>query len=146
MTTKTEERERGLFAVEVELPNNDDCAYAAAGFVAPDKIRRMKVRAIVDSGTMMMVVPEVVVRELGLETRGAAKACYANGQTANRPIARTISLRFGGRESVFDAVVEPSRNSALIGAIVMEVLDFVIDCGRQQLVPRDPDQIITEVE
>ena len=136
----------GRFSVDVELTNNADRAYAAGGYIAPDKVRRMKVRAVVDSGTMMMAVPETVVRELGLETRGTARVRYANGQTADRLIARNISLSFGGRESAFDAVVEPSRNSALIGAIVMEVLDFVVDCGRQQLVPRDPNQIITEVE
>jgi hypothetical protein len=35
---------------------------------------------------------------------------------------------------------------ALIGAIVMEVLDFRIHCTEQRLVPRDPKQIIAEVE
>ncbi len=146
MTTEVEDKVMGRFSVDVELANNNDRSIADGGYIAPEKVRRMKVRGVVDSGATMLVIPESVVRQLGLKTAGTTKVRYANGQTADRPIARNISLSFGGRESVFDAVVEPSRQSALIGAIVMAVLDFVVDCGRQQLVPRDPDQIITEVE
>lgn len=50
------------------------------------------------------------------------------------------------RDSIFNAVVEPGRESALIGAIVLEDLDFLIDRGNQRLVPRDPKHIISEVE
>ena len=42
--------------------------------------------------------------------------------------------------------VEPGRESALIGAIVLEDLDFLVDCAGQRLVPRDPKHIISEVE
>jgi predicted aspartyl protease len=146
MTTETEERQRGRFSVDVELANNGDREYAERGDLPPEQVRRVKVRGVVDTGATMMVVPEAVVRALGLKVKGTTKVRYANGQTAERPIARNISLSYGGRESVFDAVVEPARTSALIGAIVLEVLDFIVDCGRQRLVPRDPDQIITEVE
>ena len=41
-----------------------------------------------------------------------------------------------GRESVFNAIVEPDRESVLIGAIVLEDLDFLVDCVGQRLVPR----------
>jgi hypothetical protein len=51
-----------------------------------------------------------------------------------------------GRSSVFKAIVEPDRTEALIGAIVLEDLDLIVDCTRQKLVPRDPGGIITEVE
>lgn len=52
----------------------------------------------------------------------------------------------GGRSSVFNAIVEPGRNSALIGAIVLEDLDLLVDCTSQTLRPRDPNQIISEIE
>jgi hypothetical protein len=47
---------------------------------------------------------------------------------------------------VFDAIVEPKRKTALIGAIVLETLNFVVDCVTQKLVPRDPKQIVSELE
>ena len=51
-----------------------------------------------------------------------------------------------GRDSVFTAAVEPKRESALLGAIVLEELDFLVDCTGQRLVPRDPKYIISEIE
>ena len=44
------------------------------------------------------------------------------------------------------AIVEPSRPTALIGAIVLEDLDSLIDSRKEQLVPRDPNQILAEIE
>jgi hypothetical protein len=81
-----------------------------------------------------------------LETSGNATVRYAGGHTADRAIVKDLHLAYGGRESVFTAVVEPARESALIGAIVLEELDFLADCVSQRLVPRDPKQIISEAE
>lgn len=57
-----------------------------------------------------------------------------------------IELTYGQRSSVFNAIVEPARDSALIGAIVVEDLDLIVDCTRQSLVPRDPERIVSEIE
>jgi hypothetical protein len=57
-----------------------------------------------------------------------------------------VHLEMLGRSSVFKATVEPRRTEALIGAIVLEDLDFVVDPTHQQLVPRDPKMIISEAE
>ena len=34
----------------------------------------------------------------------------------------------------------------MIGAIVLEDLDFLVDCAKQCLVPRDPDYVVNEIE
>jgi hypothetical protein len=51
-----------------------------------------------------------------------------------------------GHDGVFTAVVEPKRKTALIGAIVLEDLVFLVDRTLQQLVPRDPRFIVSEIE
>ena len=61
-------------------------------------------------------------------------------------MATDVHLTYAGRGSVFDAVVEPDRDSALIGAIVLESLDLLADCTTQTLVPRDPERITSEIE
>jgi hypothetical protein len=55
-------------------------------------------------------------------------------------------LELCGRNSNFSAIVEPNRTDALIGAIVMEELDLIVDCTRNEVRPRDPDRIISEIE
>ena len=40
----------------------------------------------------------------------------------------------------------PNRDTALVGAIVLEELDLVVDYATQSIHPRDPDRIVSEVE
>jgi hypothetical protein len=57
-----------------------------------------------------------------------------------------VHLTLLGRSSVFKASVEPRRTTALIGAFVLEDLDFLVDPTHQRLFPRDPNMIISEAE
>jgi predicted aspartyl protease len=141
-----EEPKMGRFSVEVDVANHEDLVRAEVGAISPDQVRRARIRGVVDSGATRLVIPESLAKQLGLETSGTVKVRNADGRMSQRPIARYVQLTYGGRDGVFSAVVEPERESALIGAIVLEELDFVVDCVAQRLVPRDPKQIIAEVE
>jgi len=136
----------GRFSVEVELANFEDVARAAKGDIAASDVRRERIRGVVDSGATRLVISEVLAKRLGLTISGTAQVRYADGRTGERSIARAVQPSYIGREGIFNAIVEPGRESALIGAIVMEDLDLVIDCTTQQLLPRDPKQIISEIE
>jgi predicted aspartyl protease len=136
----------GRFSVDVELTNDEDLVRAKAGVISPEQVRRVRIRGVVDSGATRLVIPESTAHELGLELSGQATVRYADGRTADRAIARRTRLAYAGREGIFSAIVEPARQSALIGAIVLEDLDLLVDCIGQQLVPRDPKQIISEIE
>lgn len=140
------EQRMGRFSVEVELANDEDLIRAKAGVISHEQVRRARVRGIVDGGAARLVIPELVARQLGVELSGDIEVRYADGRTAQRAIARRIHLSYGGRDSVFNAIVEPARESVLIGAIVLEDLDFLVDCTNQRLVPRDPRHIVSEVE
>jgi hypothetical protein len=48
--------------------------------------------------------------------------------------------------NVLNPIVEPKRKTALVGAIVLEDFDLLVDCKAQQVVPRDPRGAIHEVE
>ena len=136
----------GRFFVEVELANDADLVRAESGAIPPDQVRRARVRGVVDSGATRLVIPASIAQQLGLEISGNATVRYADGRTAERSIAQRVRLTYGGRDSVFNAIVEPGRESALVGAIVLEDLDFFVDCTGQRLVPRDPNRIISEIE
>lgn len=136
----------GRFSVEVELANDEDLVRAKDGRIPAEQVRRMRVRGVVDSGATRLVIPGAVAKGLGLEISGKAKVRYADGRTAVRSIAERIRFTYGGRSSIFNAIVEPARESVLVGAIVLEDLDLLVDCTGQSLVPRDPKQIISEIE
>jgi predicted aspartyl protease len=146
MTTAQEPTTMGRFSVEVELANHEDQIRAKLGLIPPEQVRRVKARGVVDSGATRLVVSAAIAQHLGLETTSITSVRYADGRTAERNIVKEVHLAYGGRDSVFNAIVEPGRDSILIGAIVLEDLDFLVDCVNQRLVPRDPKQIVSEVE
>jgi predicted aspartyl protease len=136
----------GRVTVEVALANYWDVMRAEHGEISPEEVRRTTVSGIVDSGAARLVLPPHVVRELGLREEGETNVRYADQRTARRAIVRDVGLRLCGRDSVFTAIVEPDRQDALIGAIVLEELDLIVDCTRNELRPRDPDRIISELD
>ena len=136
----------GRFSVESDVANHDDVRDAERGLLASEKVRRMKISGVVDLGATRLVLPASVVKQLGLPTTGKVKVRYANNQTATRDAVKAVYVQLQGRDGVFTAVVEPKRRIALIGAIVLEDLDFVVDCTQQRLVPRDPRFVVSELE
>jgi len=136
----------GRFSVEIDLANDEDLIKAKYGQITDDQVSRERIRGLVDSGATRLVIPETLANRLGLERNGSVQVRYADGRTADRSIVQRIHLTYAGRDSVFNAIVEPGRESALIGAIVLEDLDLLVDCTGQRLVPRDPKQIVSEVE
>jgi predicted aspartyl protease len=136
----------GRFAVQFEVANHIDVLDAQRGLLKPEKVRRLTIDGVVDSGATRLVLPETVVKDLGLPAIGKVKVRYASNKRATRNAVNEVHVRLLGREGAFTAVVEPKRLTALIGAIVLEDLDFVVDCTRQRLVPRDPHYVINELE
>ncbi len=136
----------GRFSVEFEVANNDDLVQERLGLMDSADVRRATIRGVVDSGAARLVLPASVAKQLGMPVKRKVKVRYADGRKSERNEVGGVWLEIQGRDGVFHAVVEPKRDSALIGAIVLEDLDFLIDPTRQRLVPRDPRFIVSEIE
>ena len=136
----------GRFNIDFEVANYVDVIKAQEGSLRPDQVRRLMMRGVVDSGAARFVLPQAVVKQLGLPITGKVQVRYADGRRASRSAAQGAYVKILGRDSTFTAVVEPKRETALIGAIVLEDLDLLVDCQHQRLVPRDPRVAIYEIE
>jgi len=93
-----------------------------------------------------VVLPQRVVDALHLQSAGDVGVRYADNRRETRPRVTNVWLSLCGRDGVFSATVEPNHEDALIGAIVLEELDLIVDCPTESIHPRDPDMIITEIE
>ena len=136
----------GKVIVDCEFVNFEDKAVCRRGLIPPEQVRRAVVSGIVDTGAMLVVLPEALANRLGLEPTAQAHVRYADGQRAIRGMVDGVELKLLDRSGVFKAIIEPDREQPLIGAVVLETLDFLVDCTHQTLRPRDPDIIITEIE
>jgi predicted aspartyl protease len=136
----------GRFAVAVKIANNDDLAQVRLGLLEPAKVRQLTIDGVVDSGAARLVLPQKIAEQLGLPHAGKVKVQYADGRRAIRNKVKEVYLEIMGRDGTFSAIVEPKRRTALIGAIVLEELDYLVDCTHHRLVPRDPRYVVSEIE
>ena len=136
----------GRFSVEFEVANYADLIRAQDGTLPPDQVRRETIQGVVDSGATKLVLPQAVVKRLGLPLGDPIQVRYADGRKAQREGAEGVYVQLLGRHGTFTAVVEPRRKTALVGAIVLEDLDLLVDCVAQRVVPRDPRGATYEIE
>jgi predicted aspartyl protease len=128
------------------VANNEDLVRAKDGTLPRDRVRRMTISGVVDPGAAMLVLPQAVVKQLGLPLGDKIKVRYADGRRAQRREAEAAFVELLGRHDTFKALIEPKRHTALIGAMVLESLDLLVDTRRQRLIPRDPHGPIYEIE
>ncbi len=136
----------GRFSVEFAVANNRDVLGLPVGEPVLPRVKHVVLWGVVDSGAGRLVLPQRVVDELRLQVEGETTVRYAEHRREKRPLVSNVWLELLGRHGVFSAVVEPERTDALIGGIVLEELDLLVDCTTQSLYPREPDSILTEIE
>ncbi len=87
----------------------------------------IELQAKVDTGATLLVLPGDLAKELALPTIRQQTIKYANEQTDARDVVWGAEVTICGRTGVFEAVVEPEKKYALLGAVVMETLDLIVE-------------------
>jgi predicted aspartyl protease len=143
--SKQGDQEMGRVSIEVELTNAEDVVRVKYGTLPLDQVRRVRMPGVVDPGATYLVIPESSASQLGVPEAGDISVRYADQRKKSRPLVENVRVDLLGRHGIFKAIVEPKREDVLIGAIVLEDLDLLVDCSTQTLNPRDPKRIITEI-
>ncbi len=135
----------GRIPVNLKLTNSADVILAKERLLSPEKIRRTTVPGVVNTRVLRLVIPETVAEQLGLPEMEDVGVRYPDGRRATRTIVGNMSLELLGREFSFGAIAEPDRDTAVIGRMVLDTLDLVVDCDDQRLYSRDPNGITVEL-
>jgi clan AA aspartic protease len=101
----------------------------------------MYVRAMVDSGSTMLAIPEFVRNQLELRKVDQLEAELADGSSRSLDVVGPVEVRFENRRTSVEAIVVPGSTTVLLGAIPMEAMDVLIDPKRECLMvnPAHPD-------
>lgn len=126
----------GEITVNVTLENAGDRYLFAQGKAKEADIRRTRIDATVDTGAVMLVLPQNVVERLGLQILRTVVVSYADERKEERPVAGPLTIHIGNRFMSTDCIVGPPLSEALIGQIVLEALDLLADCTKRTLTPR----------
>jgi predicted aspartyl protease len=93
------------------------------------------VQAKVDTGATLLVLPQALAEEFAFPVIRKQSVKYANPsltlrtgeETEERDVVWGVAVELLGRKGVFEAVVEPKKKYALLGAVVMESLDLIVE-------------------
>ena len=102
--------------------------------------RRIEVKALVDSGSVFMTVPQHVAVQLGfdLDEVSTREAVLADGSRKRVPMIGPLRVHFSDRFCDLSALV--LGDEPLFGAVPMEMMDLVLHPARQSLTvnPENP--------
>ena len=103
----------GEVKVEVELENAVDRELFRRQYIRESQIRSARIRALVDSGAVMLVLPQDLVEALGLREVGKAIGTSADERREERPLAGIVTVRVGNRTTSLNCVVGPPSSEPL---------------------------------
>ncbi|MBM4035006.1 MAG: clan AA aspartic protease [Planctomycetes bacterium] len=102
-------------------------------------LKPMAVRAMVDTGAMMLCIPEHIAVQLQLEEFEKREVTTADESRHVVSHVGPILIRFDNRHSITGALV--IGNSVLLGAIALQDMDVVISPTRETIIvnPESPN-------
>ncbi len=124
----------GKTIVDVKFTNAGDVTVSNRGYIPQSEIRSINTQGIVDTGAVLVSLPEKLVNELGLEIVEKRRVRSANGETADKSIAGGLLVEIQGRTSETRCIVEPESSAVLIGQIPLEEMDWMVHPQAQKLV------------
>lgn len=136
-----------VIANSVILKNQKDVHLQEEGYLKDSDVRSVHLDMIVDSGARTVSLPMNIIEQLGLSPHREVTVTLANGHQEKRTLYRNLHLQINDRDSVFECLGKPKGAPSLLGQLVLETLDYVVDCPNQRLIPNPeapPGQILYE--
>ena len=126
----------GEIKVKVNLENDHDLFLYKEGKIKKTDIRSVEVEALVDTGAVMILLPQEITEALGLEKVDRLIVTLANEEKIELDVAGTMALTINNRKMKTDCLIGPPQCEPLIGQLVLERLDLIIDPLKRTIMPR----------
>ncbi len=112
-----------------------------------DPSKSIEIEAAIDTGATMSVLPMDLIQKLGLEKIDEVNVRYADNSVRRKEVYGSIILEIAGRKAVFDVLAENEGAQPLIGQIVLERLDLIIEPTTRKVIPnpKSPDAPMIEI-
>lgn len=126
----------GEIRVAVRMENDGDLVRYELGQIPRDQVRVAEIEAVVDTGAVMILLPQEMVEQLGLRRFDRSIVALADDRKVEMDRAGTVMLTVAGRSMKTDCLVGPPGSEPLIGQLVLEALDLIPDPRKRTLTPR----------
>jgi clan AA aspartic protease len=119
---------------KVAIKNFADIVKHSEGVISEDEIREVKVEAMADTGAAFLCLPPAVIEKLGLLFSHTREVTTANGKVERRIFSGAV-ITIKEREIQMQVMENDRSTPPLIGYLVLEAMDFVVDPKSQKILP-----------
>lgn len=126
----------GEIRTKVLLQNEADAVLRPSRKAARESERSAEIEAVVDTGAVMILLPQDLVERLGLPTIDRTIVSLADEQRIELDVAGGLRLTLLGRTMSTDCLIGPPRCEPLLGQLVLERLDLIVDARMRTLTVR----------
>ena len=123
----------GQVHVHVVLTNHREAVMARLGQLDASRVHRYETEALIDTGAVRSTIPAAVAERLGLFRLRKTDAKYADGRVEEVDMTEAVTVEILGRETEMNPMILGEQ--ILLGVMVLEGLDLMVDCNRNRLVP-----------
>ena len=95
------------------------------------ELTSLHVKALADTGALMLCIPEHVALQLQLGTQSMREVTVADGRKMEVPYVGPLKVSFGNRFCFVGALV--LGDEVLLGAVPMEDMDLIVSPARREL-------------
>jgi predicted aspartyl protease len=114
------------------IENAYDIGAVKEGYISEDKIRRMEVEFLVDTGAAMVCLPISSILAMGLKPLHSRNLITATGRV-ERTIYSPVMLKIFDREANLEVMEVPDGVSPLLGYLALKNLDLYPNLTKQIL-------------
>lgn len=91
-----------------------------------------EIECMVDSGAIYSVVPEGILREIGIRPHSKKVFTLADGTSIERSIG-DVAFEYAGDRGASPVIFGKKGDSALLGAVTLEALGLMLDPLRREI-------------
>ena len=119
---------------KVKVQNFVDLFNATQGDLDTSQVRTAEIEAVVDTGATYLCLPPTVIEQLGLLYARTQTVTTANGP-AERRFFKGADITIKDRNIEMAVMENDEATPPLIGYLILEALDFVVDPKANRLIP-----------
>jgi len=107
--------------------------FADLGLANPreQKLDSVRVKALVDTGALMLCIPEHIALQLNLSMESLREVSVADGRNMKVPYVGPLRVTYGNRFCYVGALV--LGDEVLLGAVPMEDMDLVVNPSKREV-------------
>jgi clan AA aspartic protease len=135
------EKNMGEVRTEITLVNSREQGKAQDGIIPESKVRRLTIKAVVDTGAWTLIINEKIRKKLGLRVEEIRETTVAGGGKIPCQITEPVRIYWENRNFPCNAVVLSDEEDVLLGALPLEGMDLTINPKRNEVVGAHGDEI-----